>query len=52
VKKSRLWLRYVKIPRGVGNEDVAKFVADCRAFGVTHISEGQGLDAWAKANAD
>ena len=47
VKKSRLWLRYVKIARGVGNEDVGTFVADCRAFGVTHISEGQGLDAWA-----
>jgi hypothetical protein len=46
--KSRLWLRYTKIARKAGNEDVAKFVADCRKFGITNISEGQGLDAWAQ----
>ena len=46
--KARLCLRYVKIARGAGGEDVAKFVADCRKFKITHISEGQGLDAWAQ----
>jgi hypothetical protein len=29
-------------------EERARFVADCRKFGVTHISEPQTLDAWAK----
>ncbi len=48
VAKSKLWLRYVKIARDVGGEDVPKFVADCKKFGVTHISEAQGLDAWAQ----
>jgi hypothetical protein len=46
--KARLCLRYTKIARKAGDEDIAKFVADCRRFGITHISEGQGLDAWAQ----
>jgi hypothetical protein len=48
VAKNRLCLRYVKIARKAGDEDVAKFVADCRKSGITHISEGQGLNDWAK----
>jgi hypothetical protein len=48
VAKNRLCLRYLKIARKAGGEDVAKFVADCQKFGITHISEAEGLDAWAK----
>jgi hypothetical protein len=46
--KSRLWLRYCRIARGKSDEDVAKFVADAKKFGVTHMSESQGIDAWAQ----
>jgi hypothetical protein len=46
VAKSRLWLRFVKLARHVGGEDVNKFFADCKKFGITHISEGQKLKEW------
>ena len=49
VGKSRLWLRYVRIIKNVGGEDLGKFVADCKKFGITHTSESQGIDEWAKA---
>src|SRR5439155_10339013 len=34
VAKNRLCLRYVKIAKNAGGEDVGKFVADCRKFGI------------------
>jgi hypothetical protein len=48
VAKSRLWFRYASIVHHDPREDLGKFVADCKALGITHTSEQQGIDAWAK----
>ena len=50
VAKNRLCLRYVKLVRKpTAGPEFTSFVADCRKFGITQISEGQSLDAWEKA---
>jgi hypothetical protein len=48
VAKGRLWFRYCRLVRNVGGEDLDRFVADCKKLGITHTSEQQELDAWAK----
>ncbi len=53
VQVARLPVRYVEIARQLGPESerqqrVKEFVELARKAGISHISEGQALDAWAK----
>jgi hypothetical protein len=50
VKKNRLGLRYVDLVHHPDTgQKFKRFAADCRAMGITHISEGQTLEVWEKA---
>jgi hypothetical protein len=49
VAKSRLGLRYVKLMQHPqGGEQLDRFLADVRRFGITQLREGQPLDQWEK----